>query len=607
MNPAPVTGCTTSTLNPYSDSPDGPQVEKGGAAEVMRKGNNPPTTDTTPTWAVNRTIYTESAGSLTAFNATSSGLSESLVNFIRGTDTLDENRNSVLTENRPSLHGDVIHSRPLPVNYGGTSGVTVFYGSNDGMLRAVNASTGKERWAFVAREFFPRLSRIEQNSPLVNYPSLQEGITPTPLPKGYFFDGTTGIYQNADNTTVYIYPTTRRGGRMIYAFDVSNPDAAAFKWKVGCPNLSDDTDCTAGMSGMGQTWSAPNIALLRGYSNTTPVMIIGGGYDKCEDENAVAPACANGKGRKVYVLNAETGALIASFDTLRSVVGDVAYVDINSDGFPDYAYAVDTGGNIYRISFVDGPTTRNALASTSWTISRVAYTNGSGRKFLFAPSLLPNSGKVYVALGSGDREHPLATHYPYTTPVVNRFYVYVDDLSATSLLNTLIATNLDDTTVMNNFTSGTTCSTPPVLPTSSMKGWFIDLRDNGQGEQVVTSSLIASGMVTFSTNRPIPNSNQCSTILGEARGYWVNLLNASGAIGVGGNCGGSRSSTFVGGGLPPSPVLASGVPINGQSTTVVIGAVKRSGGSSATISPQQVKPTIASKRRKTYSAAAVDN
>jgi type IV pilus assembly protein PilY1 len=47
----------------------------------------------------------------------------------------------------------------------------------------------------------------------------------------------------------------RRGGRMIYAFDVTNPGTPSLLWKVGCPNLGNDDGCTAGMSGIGQTWS----------------------------------------------------------------------------------------------------------------------------------------------------------------------------------------------------------------------------------------------------------------------------------------------------------------------------------------------------------------
>jgi type IV pilus assembly protein PilY1 len=133
-----------------------------------------------------------------------------------------------------------------------------------------------------------------------------------------------------------------------------------------------------------------------------------------------------------------------------------------------------------------------------------------------------------------------------------------------------------------------------------MKGWFMDLKQNGAGEQTVTSAVIAGGLVTFSTNRPIPASAaQCSTTLGEARGYFLNLLNGSGAIGVTGSCGGIRSGIFVGGGLPPSPVLGT-IPVGGTPKTVVIGAIQRSGTSSSPIAPQQMVPPISSRRSRTY-------
>jgi hypothetical protein len=586
-------------FEPYSDLPDGPLVEKGAVAEILRQGNNPPTTTTTPTWAVNRTMYTISGNTLTPFTTASSGLSSSLVDFILGKDVNDEKGTAETSSTRPSIHGDVIHSRPLPVNYGGTTGITVFYGANDGTFRAVDAATGKEKWAFVAPEFFSRLSRLMTDSPLVSYPNTT--IT-SATAKDYFFDGSTGVYQDANltNPTVWIFPTMRRGGRMIYAFDVSNPNSPSFKWKAGCPNLSNDTGCTTGMEGIGQTWSSPNVALIKGYSTTTPILAIGGGYDTCEDADTASPTCTSTKGGFVYILNANTGEKIASFATSRSVASDVSFVDIDGDGYPDYAYAADTGGNIYRIDFINNPTSKTALDSSSWTSRRVAYTNGAGRKFLFAPAVFANSGKVYLAIGSGDREHPLQTQYPYTS-VLNRFYMYKDDLATTTG-----AVNMD--TQLENYSSNTSCATAPVLPNSTLKGWYMDLNQNGQGEQTVTSALIAGGMVTFSTNRPVTQSNSCSTSLGEARGYWVNLLNASGAIGVAGTCGGTRSSVFVGGGLPPSPVLANSVPIGNRATTVVIGAVRRNnGGASVSISPQEIKPTIASKRKRVYSYTKGDN
>jgi type IV pilus assembly protein PilY1 len=596
LNPDPAGTCTLAGFNKYSDAPDGPFVEKGAAAQILRQGNVPAGSASSNT--VNRNIYTWSADKLVDFTPANSSLDGNLVKFIRGEDVNNEKGSGPGATTRPSIHGDVIHSRPLPVNYGGTTGVTVFYGANDGTLRALNAETGVERWAFVAPEFFPRLSRLKNNSPLVAYPNLPDGIAPAPTAKDYFFDGSTGVYQNADSKKVWIYPTMRRGGRMIYALDVSTVGTPVFKWKAGCPNLNNDTGCTAGMSGIGQTWSTPSVAFIKGYSTTKPVVVVGGGYDSCEDADSATPGCTGRKGGVVYVLDADTGAIIRQFETERAVAADIAMVDIDNDALPDYAYAADTGGNLYRIDFIDNPSTRKELASTDWIGRKVAHTAGGGRKFLFAPALLAAQGYVYVALGSGDREHPLYAHYPYAN-VVNRFYVYKDDLAAAS-------STAQDLDALADYTSQNACDTPRVLPTNDLKGWFMNLNQNGKGEQVVTSALIAGGMVTFSTNRPIaPQAGTCTTTLGEARGYWVNLLNAAGAINSPGTCNGLRSSAFVGGGLPPSPVLANGVLVDGKATTVVIGAVQKGSdspaGASVAIAPQRIRPAIASKRKRTYS------
>lgn len=631
QNPSPKGQCTTSANSVWSDSPDGSLVEKGGVAEVIRKGNNP---SGSTTWNLNRTVYTQplAGGSLAAFSSSSSGLDTAsglsgtslsdMANFILGKDVnLEYNSppppplsTSPASLTRPSLHGDTIHSQPLPVTYSGSTGVYIYYGSNDGMLRSVNAATGQEQWAFVAPEFYSRLNRLKTKSPLISYPNQPTGVVPTPTPKDYFFDGSIGLYQNTNNSSVWIYPTMRRGGRMLYAFDVTSPTAPAFKWKVGCPNLTNDTGCAAvtspsssasswtgtNLTSIGQTWSVPNIAAsVLGY--TGPVIVMGGGYDTCEDANSSTPTCTSPKGAIVYVIDANTGALVASFPTGqgRSVVADVALIADATPGVTDHAYAVDTGGNIFRIDFKTG-------GPSSWVMNRVAYTNGSGRKFLYPPALFHNPGSfVYLALGSGDREHPLINQYPYANPVTNRFYVYRDDLT-----NTTAVTNLDNvasgsSVISLSPTVGCNTATTPtsnILPASSSNAWFLDLNQYGRGEQTVTSALIVSGMVTFSTNRPIPAaSGSCSTILGEARGYFMNLFNGSGSIGVNNaNCGGSISATFVGGGMPPSPVFAN-VAIGNATYPVVIGAIQRQGGANSPISPQQVPPTISSNRRARYS------
>lgn len=622
VNPSPAGTCTAAAAGGgsyndadhlYSDLPDGPRVEKGAVAEILRRGNT--STPGAAPYSVNRTIYVTESNTSLALTALSSAttLSTTTRDWALGKDVMNENSDTNLTETRASIHGDVVHSRPLPINYG-SGAIVVYYGANDGMLRAVDANTGVEKWAFLPYEFHARLDRLVSNSPLINYPNVSPTITPTPTKKDYFWDGSIGVFQNADNSSVWIFPTMRRGGRSVYALDVTNANVPSIKWRVGCPNLTNDTDCTGGMEGIGQTWSMPNVAPVKGYSTTNYLLVMGGGYDTCEDTDSAAPPCGAPKGAAVYILDAGSGSLVRSFTTTRSVVGDIAVVDIDGDGFADYGYALDTGGNVYRIDFVnrvvadDGTVTYVPLASGAWSMHKVAHTNGSneGRKFLFAPAVVPTSpklGKVYVAMGTGDREHPLSTQYPMSS-VTNRFYVYMDDLSATA------NNNLDDASAMADYTIDPGCGGTAIVPTSSKKGWFMDLTNYGFGEQTVTSPLIIGGIITFSTNRPIPAAaGTCSSPLGEARGYWVNLLNSSGAIQCSGDnctCGGVRSVPVTGGGLPPSPVMGT-VPVGGVPTTVVIGAPQRGGGASSPISPQKAKPAISSVRKRVYSYTKGDN
>lgn len=589
LNPSPASRCLSSDFDKFSDAPDGPFVEKGAAAEVLRKGNNPPGTNDTPTFAVNRTLYTAQDSALVPYTQDNSGLTEINTLFVQGTDTEDESSNGEIDDTRPSIHGDVVHSRPIPINYG--TNVTVYYGANDGTFRAIDADSGKEKWALIAPEFeASAFSRLRTQEPLVKYPN---SLIEDALPKDYFWDGSTGVFQNLDNSKVWIFPTMRRGGRMVYALDVTNSESPVLKWRKGCPNLNDDTDCTTGFDGIGQTWSTPSVALIKGYDDAKPVIIMGGGYDKCEDADEASPSCGATKGNRIYVLDADTGTILRTFNTTRAVASDISLVDMDFDGYVDYAYGADLGGNIWRISFVN--TDNSARAQADWTNTLAAFTTGGNRKFFYGPSVLPYRGSIYLALGSGDREHPLEDQYPFSS-VTNRFYVYLDSPSRTSAE----AINLDSPDSMKDFTADTDSSTDRLLPGAGFAGWYMDLNQYGQGEQVVTSAVIIGGLVTFSTNRPLPSTNTCATSLGQARGYWVNLLNACGAIGSGdGTCGGDRSSTFVGGGLPPSPVVGT-VTIDGDPVTVVIGAVDKQGGASSPIGGQEAPGIGATKRKRTY-------
>ena len=729
--------CTTAGFSLFSDKPDGSQVEKGAVAEVLRRGNNPPSTDVnlpnassilTPapslvtTGGVHfRNIFTcQNANTTTTFDnsliSCNTGVTamhtfdntniadpdalraldnterDRVINFTRGedfsADQADLNQNdcpsgtACITDVRPDIHGDVAHSRPLPVNYGGAAGVVLYYGANDATFRAVRGSDGKELWAFIAPEHHSRLKRIRDNGPLILYPSttadlqvaltgafaagnvvtggtsgatakvvsfsnpalvvneingvflvgenltvggVSQGVVTTvpaswPTKKEYFFDGSAGVFQtfNSDNTadTVWLFPSMRRGGRMLYGFNVSDPAAPRLLWRKGCPLNGSDAGCTPNFENIGQTWSIPAVAKIKdpaGLTSNDPVIIVGGGYDSCEDNDAAATTCSSPKGSSVYVLGASDGTIIKRFGTGgtgtidRSVAADVTLVDRAFEGFAQHAYVVDTGGSLYRIDFVD-PSTLAPRAVADWTLTKIARTNvtAAGRKFTFAPAALPSAGKVFLAVTSGDRERPLITNYPFTTVdlptsgqlgIQNRAYMFVDSFPTPVAPATSVPPVDLDGSTMDNFTTDGGCSQ---ALTVGSNGWFFDLAA-GRGEQGVTSTVIFGGLVFFSTNRPLaaPVGGSCASNLGEARGYAVNLLNASGAVGTTALCGGSRSNTFLGGGLPPSPVTGT-VPVGGKPVTVMIGGVDRSGAVSSPIGAQKVTPTIAQKRSRIY-------
>lgn len=523
--------------------------------------------------------------------ASSSGISgTNLINWVRGDNTAAAGDSAAGIEPiqppdasitvRGSVHGDVLHSRPAVIDYGGTTGVVVFYGANDGLVRAINGNQpnnptdnskpkgdctvsatcairvldangnttnippGGELWSFVPQEFYPGLQRLYKNSsPLTLGASTGSGKT-------YFFDGAPGIYYNRAAGKAYLYLSARRGGRLLYALDVSDPATPKFMWKR--------SNSDAGFGELGQTWSQPKVALIKGHAN--PVLIFGAGYDTNED---MEPPAADTMGRGIFVLDAVTGELLwraGAGGTATSCTGhpcllsgmnyaipaDITLVDRDYDGLIDRLYAADTGGNIWR---VDLQPTGTGDVST-WQTTQLAALGGSGttkRKFFFGPDVVTTKNFDAVLAISGDREHPLLTHQ--ANSIVNRFYMLKDTKVGASASGW--TTLRDDSAATSN--DAPAASASDVLPLmrvsntalydNSAPGFFVTLP--GSGEKGVNAPTTVGGTVYFGTNRPIvPSSNICQANLGEARSYSINFLT------------GLQSSTLLdGGGLAPSPVF----------------------------------------------------
>lgn len=568
-----------------SNYPDGNIVEKGAQAYKLRSttARKMYTCGATMTGCTSLTSFSDANTAITSglLGTATAAERTATINWALGHDVDDENTGDTVAPAannsavmRPSAHGDVVHSQPVAINYGTDAApqVVVFYGGNDGVIRAINgnrtapigaAPAGAELWSFMAPEFYSRIKRIRTNTPAISYPgSTAAGA----VGKEYGFDGPITAYTSG--TTKWIYASMRRGGNAIYAFDVSAPFSPSLKWKHGC-NASDCS--SSNLSNIGQTWVAPKVIKSTGYGlGDSPMLVFGGGYDTCEDQDPNTCNSATSKGNEIYVLDANTGVMLNRFDTERGVVGDVMVIK-SPTGMANYIYAADLGGNIYRISgAANAPI--GLVDPTLWVMTRIASLGcgetsscTANRKFMFGPDVLVDGSTNRLLLGSGDREKPL-TNFLNAASVSNYFFMIEDQPANPTWLTDETATCGSAIICLDSLAPIAHDSPSPTQAiVDAKKGWYLGLAET---EQVVTSAITVFGTVTFSTHTPaVAVPGTCSN-LGTAKVYNIGYRNASYID--------SRYQPVSGGGLSPSPVAGMVTLDDGSTVPFVIGSSKDS-------------------------------
>lgn len=577
-----------------SDMPDGQIVEKGGVAQRLRS--------TYLTGAGSRNVYTLPASPLTGallsttpFATSNSALSSFTadeIDWVRGENnqtagvgaeyagsTRDASGNIVSLERtgaRPSIHGDILHSRPVAVNYG-SNNVVVYYGSNDGFLRAVNGNqtgtgAGEELWSFIAPEHYGMLRRQRTNTPELYLPSTDStgGAAPQladTAKKDYAMDGPMGVfarYGSSGNLVEgMIYAAMRRGGSSVYAFNVTNPHSPTFAWKI-----SSSTD---GFDRLGQTWSMPKPVIFPASYSVDPYIMMGGGYDPGEDTNS-----STGKGNRVYVLNGRTGNKLGELETDYSVAGDVTVADTNGDSIFDRGYVADVRGNVYRISMSDSAGALRAVGS--WTIKKIASVGG---KIFHAPDVVVTRDYISVLVGTGDREKPLMIS-------TNDSFFMIKDTKLSEADRTTVISKSDMTRIARvDESNGDVANFVDVIDSvNDAEGCYIEL--STRGEKVVNTPFTIAGATYFGTNRPTPSDASCTGSRGQARTYRFPLF-----------CGVPQSVILSGGGMPPSPVGGLvNMTVNGSSRLVpfLIG----SGAGASPFEAERPRPPISPARKRNF-------
>jgi len=537
----------TSFWTDAADAPDGPEVEKGGAAGELTLTRNIYTNTGTSN------LLSDSSNRLHEDNTAvtkqmlgdpsmSAEVREEVLQYARGVDLKDDDGDEDITDAR-RRYGDPIHAKPVLLTYGGTEDVpdmTLFVGTNAGYLHAIDISDGTEQFSFVPRELLPNLPVLLTNSSSEKHPYGLDG------PLTYWFNdaNNNGVLLNSGSVEtdehIYLYQGMRRGGRNYYALDVSERSNPKLLWTV--------EGGSAEFSELGQSWSAATHAKLLIAGTATDVVIFGGGYDTNQDSNETAEA--DSEGRAIYIVNAETGAKIwqagppgsnngsdpdlVLTEMTNSIPADITVIDSNADGYADRIYAADMRAQLWRIDLnnendaaaelakdIDGNDMGGVIAKLGGSESE------NNRRFYYAPDIsLSKSGLHYnIAIGSGYRSHPL------DTDIHDSFYIVRDGFSMEQIRDRITAglyITPDGTFGADGMLDDVTSSFDAVTNYASY-GCYINLIDRTTdtfvGEKSLAKSLTFGGEVMFTTFEPTSSisASSCSPSQGVARLYTLDV------------------------------------------------------------------------------------
>ena len=486
---------------------------------------------------------------------------------------------------RSWLHGAVLHSRPVAVNYGGRAGysdanpdIRVIYGASDGYLRMVTNSTpgstgaqsGVESWAFMPRAVMDQQKILRDDQPSTRFAYGVDGA-PTVLlrdrdPTGGTADGKIDATNPHDRAAVYF--GLRRGGNQLYALDIKNPDSPTMLWRIGPDGLYNPTGLVAGSAAqfaeMALSFSSPQAGRVQyrdGASDVTrSVIVFAAGYNGGRDAaNArigkdLARGSKNllgsddGRGNAIYMVDAQTGELIwkarqgafseaAPYNTgsrtfqhpllVDSIAADVTAVDSNGDGLLDRLYAVDTGGRLWRADFA-------SVQRGDWTLTPLASVGrhdsanvANDRRFFHAPDYVPfrDARGAYdaVVFASGDREDP------FNAATQNYLYTYRDRAVSSGKLASQVLTSESELAGQDDFADLTSaCASASENCGASADaaiGWKLAL--TRRGEKALSQPLASGGTVFFTSYIPQdPTQRTCIPDEGSNRVYGVSLADS---------------------------------------------------------------------------------
>ena len=370
------------------------------------------------------------------------GKGEDRLKYIRGDRTKEAKNTGGTFRNRKNRQGDIVNSAiwyvGAPASGYATTGYKsfassnrtrlpmIYVGGNDGMLHGFSAQDGTEKLAYVPHGVIQNLAKF----------------TDPTYSHQYYVDGSpmSGDVDIGSSTTAdwrtYLAGTLGAGGRGYFVLDVTSPGSAFTETNAKSLVVLDKTAAPAKDAAPPGVPADPNAHADIGHIFGSPVVaesnqqralqitrtndnrwafITGNGYNSVNERPVLLIQYLDGAKELKAIPVTKTNACPTGA-AKGNGLSTPQFLDVNSDGIPDFVYAGDLCGNMWKfdISNVSGDVTTSGVADADhWGVSfsgdplfTATYTAGgsSSRQPITAPpSLRPNRevGGLMVAFGTG--------------------------------------------------------------------------------------------------------------------------------------------------------------------------------------------------------------
>lgn len=369
------------------------------------------------------------------------GKGEDRLNFIRGVRS-KESSNGGTFRNRKNIHGDIVNSAVwytgAPVSGYSTSGYTsfakayrarlpmIYVGANDGMLHGFSAENGTEKIAYVPHGVIQNLAQL--TDPLYDHRYYVDG---SPMSGDIDLGGGTST-----DWRTYLVSTLGAGGRGYFVLDVTNPGSAAGPTATVADNFTEANaaslvimDKTAAAvidaappskpvdpnadADIGHIFSPPLVSesnqqrplQITRTNNNRWAFITGNGYNSNNERPVLLIQYLDGD-KSLKTIPTSATACPAAVKPKGNGLSAPQFLDVNGDGTPDFVYAGDLCGNMWKFDISSSSAGDWGVAFSSSPL--FTATSGSGgsssrQPITAAPVLRTNRdvGGLMVAFGTG--------------------------------------------------------------------------------------------------------------------------------------------------------------------------------------------------------------